>query len=222
MTDPTFTHIAFLLDRSGSMQSIREDTVGGFAAFCEEQRGEPGRCTVSLSQFDTTYEQVYVDRRLEEVPPLQLVPRGSTALLDAIGRMVGELGSRLSALPEDQRPGSVVVGIMTDGLENSSRELTHAQVKDVIRHQTDVYGWQFMYMGADQDAVEVGTSIGVDPGLSVTYGRGSVDAAMRGAGRKASALRAAARAGLAPDAARAAHGYTADERAEALGSDDRA
>ena len=213
MTDPHFTHIAFLLDRSGSMQSIRDDTVGGFEAFVAEQREQPGRCTVSLAQFDNDYEEVYVDVPVREVPPLQLVPRGSTALVDAIGRLVNATGARLAELPEDRRPGTVIVGIMTDGLENASREFTRPQIKAMITTQTDTYGWQFMYLGANQDAVEVGTSLGVDPGMAVTYSVGAVDAAMRTYGRKAAGLRAAAAAGMAPQQARAMHAYTADERA---------
>ncbi len=144
MTDAHFTHIAFLLDRSGSMQSIRTDTVGGFEAFIAEQRALPGRCTVSLAQFDNEYEEVYTDVPVADVPPLDLVPRGSTALVDAIGRLVNATGARLAALPEDQRPGTVIVGIMTDGLENASKEFTRPQIKAMITEHTDVYGWQFM------------------------------------------------------------------------------
>jgi len=214
MTDPQFTHIAFLLDRSGSMQSIREDTVGGFEAFIAEQREQPGRCTVSLAQFDNDYDEVYVDVPVRDVPPLQLVPRGSTALVDAIGRLVNGTGARLAALPEDERPGTVIVGIMTDGLENASKEFTRPQIRSMITEQTDAYGWQFMYMGANQDAVEVGTSLGVDPGLAVTYAAGAVDQALRTYGRKAAGLRSAAAAGMAPQEARALHAWTVQERAE--------
>lgn len=216
MTDQQFTHIAFLLDRSGSMQSIRTDTIGGFEAFIAEQRSQPGRCTVSLAQFDNEYDEVYSDVPVDKVPPLELVPRGSTALIDAIGRLVNATGARLAALPEDERPGSVIVGIMTDGLENASREFTRPQVKAMITEQTNAYGWQFMYMGANQDAVEVGTSLGVDPGLAVTYSAGAVDQALRTYGKKAAGLRAAAFAGMAPQEARAMVAYTPDERAAAV------
>jgi hypothetical protein len=219
MTDSAFTHIAFLLDRSGSMQSIATDTVGGFAAFIEEQRALPGRCTVSLAQFDTEYDEVFRDRPLAEVPPLTLQPRGSTALLDSIGRLVNETGARLAALPEDERPGTVIVGIMTDGLENASREFSHPTIKQLITKQTNTYGWQFLYMGANQDAIEVGTSLGVDAGMSVSYGLGAVDAAMRTYGKKAAGLRAAAAAGVAPAAARMLHAYTAEERLVSMGDE---
>ncbi|WP_154795078.1 vWA domain-containing protein [Occultella kanbiaonis] len=214
MTDQNFTHIAFLLDRSGSMQSIKSDTVGGFDAFIAEQRGEPGRCTVSLAQFDNEYQEVYADRPIADVPSLELVPRGSTAMLDAIGRLINATGARLAALPEAERPGTVIVGIMTDGLENASKEFSRAQIKAMIGEQTDRYGWQFLYMGANQDAIEVGTGLGVDPGLAVTYSSTKVDAAMRMTSRKVAGVRAAMAAGMAAPAARAAHGYTEAERAE--------
>jgi len=217
MTDSNFTHISFLLDRSGSMQGIATDTIGGFAAFIDEQRKLPGRCMVSLAQFDNQYDEVYRDVPVADVPPLVLVPRGSTALLDSIGRLVNETGARLADLAEEQRPGTVIVGIMTDGLENASHEFSHPMIKQLITQQTQSYGWQFLYMGANQDAIEVGTSLGVDPGMSVSYGLGAVDAAMRTYGRKAAGLRTAAAAGVAPAAARLMHAYTADERREAMG-----
>ena len=116
MTDQTLTHLYFLLDRSGSMQSIKSDTEGGFAAFVEEQRTAPGRCRVTLAQFDDRYEEVYADRDVADVRPLDLQPRGRTALLDAMGRLVTDAGERLAALPEQERPGTVIVAVMTDGL----------------------------------------------------------------------------------------------------------
>jgi len=132
MTDPTYTHLAFLLDRSGSMQSIRSDIEGGFDAFIAEQRGAAGRCTVTLAQFDTDYEVTYLDLPIDQVPPLDLRPRGRTALLDSIARLVNDTGAHLAALPEHERPGTVIVGIMTDGHENASREWTHPAVKALI------------------------------------------------------------------------------------------
>ena len=161
MTNPTLTHLYFPLDRSGSMNTIVDDTVGGFDAFIAEQRrvteGGAGECRVTLAQFDDAYEEVYADRPIADVPSLILQPRGTTALLDSIGRLViDRSGKRLAALPEDQRPGTVIVGIMTDGLENASREWSHPQVKQLIEKQTSDYQWQFLQLGADQDAVEVG------------------------------------------------------------------
>ena len=156
MTDQTLTHIEFLLDRSGSMASIKSDIEGGFNSFVADQAQQPGTCTVSLAQFDNVYEVVYTGTDVHRVPPLTLAPRGSTAMLDAIGRSVTELGARIAALPEEQRPGTVIVAIMTDGLENASKEWTYPAIKAVITEQESTYNWQFLYLGADQDAIEVG------------------------------------------------------------------
>lgn len=208
MTDQQLTHIYVLLDRSGSMQSIKGDVEGGFAAFVEEQRAAEGSCRVTLARFDDRYEEVFADVPVADVPPLELQPRGSTALLDAMGRLITEAGTRLAALPEDRRPGTVVVAIMTDGLENASREWTHAAIKSLVEQQTKGYGWQFLYMGADQDAIEVGASIGVARDYAVTYGRGKSREAMRANSAKVSALR---RARIA-DPAAAMAAFTEEER----------
>lgn len=178
MTRSDLTHLYFLLDRSGSMQSIKSDIEGGFAAFIAEQRKGDGECLASLARFDDTYEVVYTDRPVADVPPLDLRPRNMTALHDAMGRMVTDAGVRLAALPEDQRPGTVVVAVMTDGLENASTEWHAPQVKALVEQQTRDYGWQFLYMGADQDAVEVGSGLGIAAANSVTYSRGKAKEAM--------------------------------------------
>lgn len=215
MTDPTLTHLYFLLDRSGSMESIKGDTEGGSDAFIGEQRTQPGTCRVTLAQFDDTFEEVYADRPVADVPPLRLQPRGTTALLDSIGRLVGEAGSRLAALPEHARPGVVIVGIMTDGHENASRELTHPQVKAMIERQTTVYGWQFLYLGADQDAIEVGASIGVSSANSMTYSRGRVASAMAATSANIGRARAAVASGASMQEAASLIAYDEQQRASA-------
>lgn len=196
MTNADLTHLYFLLDRSGSMQSIREDTIGGFDAFIAEQRTHPGECRVTLAQFDDRYEVVYSDLPIAEVPGLQLQPRGTTALLDAIGRIVTDAGERLAALPEPDRPGTVIVGIMTDGHENASKEWGHPAVKALIQQQTQTYGWEFLYMGADQDAIEVGTGLGVPAARSMTYSRSASREAMASTSAMVGRVRAARAAGL--------------------------
>lgn len=210
MTRSDLTHIYFLLDRSGSMQSIKTDTEGGFAAFVEEQRRAPGDCRVTLAQFDHEYDVVYSGVPVAAVPQLALRPRGRTALLDAMGRLVTDAGSELAALPEDDRPGTVIVAVMTDGLENASREWTHAAIRSLVEQQTSAYSWQFLYMGADQDAIEVGTRLGVDARYSVTYGRGRTKEALASAAGKVSRLRSARRA----DPAAAMEAYTEAERSQ--------
>lgn len=208
MTNANLTHLYFLLDRSGSMQSIRDDTVGGFDAFIAEQRGLPGECRVTLAQFDDRYEVVYSERPIRDVPSLELQPRGMTALLDAIGRLVTDAGARLAALPESDRPATVIVGIMTDGQENASKEWTHPAVRSLIQQQTEAYSWEFLYLGADQDAIEVGAGLGVPAARSMTYSRGSTQAAMASTSAMVGRLRAARSSG----AATADVGYSAQER----------
>ncbi len=209
MTNKDLTHLYFLLDRSGSMQSIREDIVGGFDAFIAEQRRQPGQCVVSLAQFDDQYEEVYADRPIADVASLDLVPRGMTAMLDAIGRLINAAGARLDALPEDQRPGSVVVGIMTDGLENASQEFTREQVRTMITRQSTEYDWTFLYMGANQDAVEVGEGIGIDPRLAVTYTPAAAATAMAVTSANVAGMRRARAARGAARLAREAAYYSA-------------
>lgn len=208
MTDQTLTHLYFLLDRSGSMQSIKSDIEGGFAAFVDEQRSAPGACKVTLAQFDDRYDVVYRDLDVADVPALDLQPRSRTALHDAMGRLVTEAGAQLAALPEERRPGTVIVAIMTDGLENASSEWNGAAIKALVEQQTSQWGWQFMYMGADQDAVEVGRSLGVPEAQSMTYARGKGREAM---GKKSEKIRQM-RAARMTDAAAPMPAYTAEER----------
>lgn len=210
MTRRDLTHIYFLLDRSGSMQSIKADTEGGFAAFVDEQRTGPGGCRVTLAQFDDRYDVVYRGVPIADVPGLVLEPRGSTALLDAMGKLITDAGAELAALPEDDRPGTVIVAVMTDGHENASREWTHPAIRSLVEQQTAKYSWQFLYLGADQDAIEVGASLGVGRDYAVTYGRGKTRAALRHTSGKVSSYRAARLA----DPAAAMPGYTAEERSE--------
>jgi hypothetical protein len=208
-TRADLTHLYFLLDRSGSMQTIKSDIEGGFAAFVAEQRTGAGEARATLAQFDDVYELVYADRPIADVPPLNLQPRNMTALHDAMGRMITDAGAALARLPEGERPGTVIVAIMTDGLENASKEWTGASIKALVEQQTRDYGWTFMYMGADQDAVEVGAALGIDRDHAVTYGRSKSAAAMGTASQKISKLRAARM--VAPGAPMEA--FTAEERA---------
>lgn len=212
MTNPDLTHIYFLLDRSGSMQSIKADTEGGFDAFIAEQRTTGGTCRVTLAQFDTDYDVVYAARPIADVPRLDLAPRGMTALLDSMGRLIIDAGRELAGLPEAERPGTVLVGIMTDGQENSSREWTHAAIKALVEQQTRDYDWQFLYLGADQDAIEVGASVGIAAGRSLTYGRGQVAPAMAAMSANVSAYRTARSAGRSADDAAAALIFTEKQR----------
>jgi uncharacterized protein YegL len=166
VTDPGYRHIVLVIDRSGSMEPVRHDTEGGVRAFIEEQRQVPGRTTLSLYQFDTEHDEVAAFTDIQADLGWHLVPRGGTALLDAAGFAVTRTGERLAAMDEAARPGEVIVLIATDGEENSSREYTLPQVKDLITAQQDTYGWTFVFIGANQDAFAAGGSIGI-PAVSV-------------------------------------------------------
>lgn len=168
------TLITIVLDRSGSMRAIRKDMEGGFDAFIADQRRVPGACSVTLAQFDDTYDVVYTDRPLDSVPPLSIEPRGMTALLDAVGRTIDATGARLAAMPEADRPEKVLVMVITDGCENASQEYTRERIKEMITHQSEKYSWEFLFLGANQDSITVAGSIGISSGNAVTFDANSV------------------------------------------------
>jgi uncharacterized protein YegL len=163
------TDIIVVLDRSGSMASIRDDMQKGFDSFIKDQRKIEGECVLTLTQFDNEYEVVYQCLQLNEVPPLKLEPRGSTALLDAIGRTITSTGERLVAMPENERPDSVIFVVITDGEENSSHEFKAETIKGMVEHQRDTYNWNFMFLGANQDAIMTGARYGFMAGQTMTY-----------------------------------------------------
>lgn len=164
--------ITVVLDRSGSMQSIRKDTIGGLNTFFADQKKEEGNDLVTLVQFDNKYEVIYEGIELEHVADLTeetFVPRGGTALLDAIGRTINTTKARLDALDEDKKPEKVIFIIVTDGHENASREFKREQVFNLVTERTNSDDWQFIYLGANQDAIAVGRSLGVPISSSMTY-----------------------------------------------------
>jgi hypothetical protein len=163
------TDITVVLDRSGSMSSIKDDAEGGLNTFIKEQAKQPGSALFTLVQFDTEYEFVHRAVPISEVPHCTLVPRGATALLDAVGRAIIETGDRLKNINENDRPGLVIIVILTDGLENQSREFTKDKVKEMIKQQSEVYKWQFVYLGANQDAFAEAGGIGIAASSSANY-----------------------------------------------------
>jgi hypothetical protein len=166
-----FTRIAIILDRSGSMESCKESTVAGFNGFIRSQKEIPGEATVKLVQFDDQYETAF-DKRLEECPELNqstFVPRGSTALLDAQGRTIVELGQELAALPEQERPSKVIVVTLTDGLENASRQYNLEKIGEMIREQRDKYNWDFVFLGANQDAIATAAAMSIPLPSAMSY-----------------------------------------------------
>ena len=158
------TEMVFVLDRSGSMSSLAADTIGGFNELIEKQKKIEGDAYVTTVLFDHEYEVLHDHVALEEVAPLtdkEYFARGSTALLDAVGRTIDAVGARLAATAEDERPEHVVFVITTDGMENSSREYTAKRVRGMIEHQQQKYSWQFVFLGANMDAVSEARNLGI-------------------------------------------------------------
>ncbi len=163
------TDITFIVDRSGSMAHRREDAEGGINAFIEEQKEAEGDALFTLVQFDDRYEFVHKGIKIEAVPHYTLYPRGWTALLDAVGRAIAETGERLDKMHESDRPGNVVVVVVTDGQENSSKEFNQGQIRDMITHQQEKYNWHFTYIGADANTFEQSAAIGISKGGTLRY-----------------------------------------------------
>ena len=158
------TEMVFVLDRSGSMSGLAADTIGGFNELIEKQKKIEGDAYVTTVLFDHEYEVLHDHVALEEVAPLtdkEYFARGSTALLDAVGRTIDAVGARLAATAEDERPEHVVFVITTDGRENSSREYTAKRVRGMIEHQQQKYSWQFVFLGANMDAVSEARKLGI-------------------------------------------------------------
>jgi uncharacterized protein YegL len=166
------TEIVFILDRSGSMESMRAEAVAGFNAFVAKQQAETGTANLSLVLFDHEYTPVFASLPLADVQPLvptAYEPRGMTALLDAIGRTTNELGARLSAMPEEDRPDTVIVVVLTDGLENASQNFSFEQVGAMIKHQEDVYSWQYIFLGASLQSLKEAKRMNFKDDSSVLY-----------------------------------------------------
>lgn len=153
-----------IIDESGSMGNVKSDTIGGFNSFLETHQKLGGDAKLTLVKFDTKYSIVNNGTPVQDVLKLDkdtYYPGGMTALLDAVGKTIDEVGKRLSGTPEDERPEKVMVMIITDGEENSSKEYTLDQVRNKIKEQQDTWKWEFVFLGADQDAWSNASSMGV-------------------------------------------------------------
>jgi hypothetical protein len=189
------TDITLVVDRSGSMQSIQEDAEGGVNSFVKQQAGEPGEALLTLVQFDTEYEFLHKGVPISQVPKYELVPRGMTALLDAVGRAINETGERLAKMDEQNRPGLVVFVVMTDGQENSSQEFSKADIKAMIQRQQDTYNWHFTFLGANQDAFAEAGDMGIADAGVANFAMNKVAAAYAVTGGKVSRMRQQRRTG---------------------------
>lgn len=162
MTDDSYTHLLLVVDASGSMFDIANDMNGGIANLLSEQAAEPGTLLVDAWTFDGTVRKVTDNTEPNDPRLATLVTAGgSTSLYDAIGTAVGDLGAHLAKLEEAKRPGKVIVVIVTDGQENSSRAFTLDMVRTLIEQQRTQYDWQFVFLGANIDSFAAGAGMGV-------------------------------------------------------------
>ena len=175
------TELVFILDRSGSMAGLEGDTIGGFNALIEKQRKEKGECYVSTVLFDNVSEVLHDRVKLCEVPKMtekDYTVRGCTALIDAIGGAIHHIGNiHKYARPED-RPEKTLFIITTDGMENASRRYTYEKVKQMIERQKNKYGWEFLFLGANIDAISEAGKFGIRPACAVNYNCDSVGTAI--------------------------------------------
>ncbi|APB34721.1 hypothetical protein GlitD10_2387 [Gloeomargarita lithophora Alchichica-D10] len=171
---PNYTHITVILDRSGSMSSIKSDIIGGFNGFVDTQKAVSGSATLTLVQFDTQdpYEVIHWFKPITEVPPLTpetFVPRASTPLWDAVGRGIEDLARNLSLFALEAQPEQVVMVVVTDGMENSSRQFRGTQIRQMVTEKSEKYQWQFVYLSADLNAVNEAEQSGFSRASSMGY-----------------------------------------------------
>ena len=158
------TELVFILDRSGSMGGLESDTIGGFNSMLKKQQAEPGECRITTVLFDHLYEVLHDRIDIRAVGPItekEYFVRGNTALLDAVGKTINKIGGVQKNTAEEYRAGKVIFVITTDGMENASREFGYDQIKAMVGHQKEKYGWEFIFLGANIDAVEVAGRFGI-------------------------------------------------------------
>ena len=158
------TELVFILDRSGSMSGLESDTIGGYNSTLMKQREAKGECHITTVLFDDQYELIH-DRinikAISQITEKEYFVRGSTALVDAIGKTIHKIGNAQKYTADEYRAEKVVFVIITDGLENASREYSSSQIKHMIERQKERYGWEFIFLGANIDAVETAAQYGI-------------------------------------------------------------
>lgn len=166
------TEIVFILDRSGSMSGLESDTIGGYNAMMEKQKEAPGKAILSTVLFDDRCEVLHDRLDIKKVGKMtdkEYFVRGCTALLDAVGGAIHHIGNIQKYAREEDRPEKTIVMITTDGMENASIHYNYARVKQMIERQKEKYGWEFIFLGANIDAVEVAERFGIDADRAANY-----------------------------------------------------
>lgn len=166
------TELVFILDRSGSMSGLEEDTIGGFNSMIEKQKKEEGECLVSVVLFDSDCSVLYDRVPISEVPVMtnrEYYTRGCTALLDAMGGAIHHIGNVHKYARAEDVPEKTVFVVTTDGMENASRIYSADKVRQMVKHEQDKYGWEFLFLGANIDAVETARRYGLREGHAVRF-----------------------------------------------------
>lgn len=156
--------LVFILDRSGSMSGLELDTIGGFNGMLDKQKQTPGEAIVSTVLFDDAFEVLHNRKQISEIKPItekEYFVRGSTALLDSIGRSIVKIISIYRRLKDNEKPEKTVFVITTDGMENASREFSRSQIKEMIEYQKEKFNWEFIFLGANIDAISTARDFGI-------------------------------------------------------------
>ena len=166
------TEMVFILDRSGSMSGLEEDTIGGYNSMLEKQQKEEGEAIVTTVLFDNEYEIIHDRTNIKEINPItnkEYFVRGSTALLDAIGRTINKIINATKNTKKEYQADKVMFVIITDGMENSSREYDYKKVKAMIEKQKERYEWEFVFLGANIDAISTAAKFGIEEDRAANY-----------------------------------------------------
>ena len=175
------TELVFILDRSGSMAGLEDNTIGGFNALIEKQKGESGEALVNTVLFDSTCDVIHDRKDIQSIAPLtrkEYYVRGCTALLDAVGGAIHHIGNVHKYAREEDRPEKTLFVITTDGMENSSHQYSYQKVKQMISRQQEKYGWEFIFLGANIDAAREAARFGISEDRAANYHADSVGTAV--------------------------------------------